>query len=817
MQSCSRGEVKTDPPIEADPQGNVAALLHLLHPYLMYRGELLDFYHGQFRAAAKEAWLKTGTQVQTAHAQLADYFRQLADPDSNQLWGLNPRLLGELPFHIAHGARETELLELLSQLAFLSARVATRQVYEQVADYYLVGSHLPSALTPWHDFLQKHAQRLMQHPAMLVALVNHEGFPEARAQAAKVSCRQPWLRTSSEQMPTGETKNTEGLHVQVMGNIEFPWGRVSAIAPHRNVAFCLERLGTIHVFDLNAMRQTDVMVSIRRHRPLVLACAPDATSVAIFYESGKAELYRCICGQNDWPVGLELVVEFGFHLPKSENPVVVWHKGAFWYQATASTLASISVESPRTFEETLPVGQHWELSALVFSEVTRLVALRQGTDTLVIASGAPPLLRQAVYVTTACSCGERKVAVAFTDGALVVFEIGDTLTTKAELRAGMIRGALGWDGSRLLWLGESSGFSAWCPVEASPLPVQDNQEIFPNHLHILPRQWILRTDGSLLLGTAHSVVTFRVLQGGEASDGRLEDIFGGPVWRAVRKRGKDLWLLEKQPLREVLLGRGVMGRLYCALDGKGQFFAASGYGPGLVFDLATFRSTPLKACPPGINVAVGEDDGGCWFTDRTGDIYFAGATGQCSCAAKIGLPDVHGAHLENCGDYLVWAGYSSKYFQETGAEPARTFVFFRKVQVNPPMLERFGEQLRHPCEGLCVAVCYDQAAKRLVTLWVKATDGIETYSLRVGPVIEFARWQFQEIDVSGLGEFRFVQADLSANGRFLGVVNMPGEISCLSVTDGRVLATLAGSVPFRAVAPGADGSEFWLVEACWYL
>ena len=129
------------------------------------------------------------------------------------------------------------------------------------------------------------------------------------------------------------------------------------------------------------------------------------------------------------------------------------------------------------------------------------------------------------------------------------------------------------------------------------------------------------------------------------------------------------------------------------------------------------------------------------------------------------------------------------------------------------MLERLGEQFRHPREGLCVAVCYDQVAERLVTLWVKATDGIETYSLGVGPVKEFARWQFQEIDVSGLGEFRFVQADLSANGRFLGVVNMPGEISCLSVADGRVLATLAGSAPFTAVAPGADGSEFWLVEA----
>lgn len=795
-----------------DPQGNVAALLRLLNPYLMRRGELLNFYHGQLRDAAETAWLKTKTQVQTVHAQLADYFRNRADPDNNQLWELNPRLLAELPFHVAHAAREKELHELLSQLAFLSARVGTGGIYEQVADYSLAGS-LPLDLAQWHDFLQKHAQKLAQHPSMLVALANHEGFPEARAQAASIPWRQPWLRTSPEKMPPGEALSATSLHVQVVANFEFPWGRVSAIAPQPAVAFYLDRLGTICVLDLRAMRQTDAVLSIRRDRPLVLACAPDATSLAIFYESGDAELYRCICKQNGWPVSLELVVEFPFLLPESENPVVVWHKSAFWYQSTAGALASISVESPHAAEETLHVDQHGELSALLFSNCNRLVALRQGPDTLLFTPGAPPLRRQATQLAAACACGEKEIAAAFTDGALVVFELGAALTTKAEVRAGILRGALGWDGSRLLWLTESSGFSAWNRSAVSPLPVQDNQEVFPSHLHIIPRQWLLQPDGSLLLGTTHSLVNFRLLDGGAATDGRLQDIFGGPVWRAVLKRGKDQWLLEKQSLRETLLGRGVMGRLFCALDGKGRFFAASGYGPGLAFDLSTLQSTPLQGCPVGINVAVGEDSGGCWFTDRAGDIYFVDELGQCHCAAKSELTDVHGSRLQNCGNHLVWEGYSGTFFQESGVEPARTFIFFNKTQGNPPELERLGEQFRHPREGLCVSVCYDKGSEKLVTLWVKETGGLSSYSLRIGPVRDFARWQFQEIEVSGLGEFRFLQADLSANGRFLGVVNMSGEISCLSVAEGRVFATLAGSAPFTAVAAGADGSEFWLVEA----
>lgn len=54
-----------------DPRGNVAALLRLLRPYLARRGELLDFYHRQFRDAATKAWLGTDDQRRAAHEQVA--------------------------------------------------------------------------------------------------------------------------------------------------------------------------------------------------------------------------------------------------------------------------------------------------------------------------------------------------------------------------------------------------------------------------------------------------------------------------------------------------------------------------------------------------------------------------------------------------------------------------------------------------------------------------------------------------------------------------------------------------------------------------
>lgn len=806
------GDPRAHPPVPSDPQGNVAALLGLLRPYLMRRGELLDFYHGQLQEAARGACYGQNEPRRAVHGLLADYFKRQADPDNNFNWEWNSRWLAELAFHLAGAARNTELQGLLSQLSYLGSRVATGQVYELLADYSLVGSPLPAGLVPWRDFLQKHAQRLARHRAMLLALAHHEGFAEARAQAETTPWRQPWLRTAPEPMPPVQDElPAEGLGAEVVGEISFHQERVSAIAPQRAIGFCVERLGALGVLDLGAMRQTDTILAIRRERPLILACAPDAGALAVFYETGEAELYRVLRGTDGWPARLELLLEFRFYLPECEDPVATWHRGACWFQARDDALAWVSPAAPKVSEEPLPSGQTGELAALLFNEGQRLVALRQGRDTSLLAPGAPPLRRPGAEVVAACACGGGQVAVAFSDGTLVVYDTGNGLQLQTELRLGIILGALGWDGSRLLWLTPQHKFHAWQPGDVSPSVVQDNQEVFPSLLYVIPRCWLRRNDGAMLVGTTHGVVAFKLGAGENLEDGRFMSFFGGPAWRVVIKREMDQWLLESQPLRRVLLGRGVKGRIYGTLDGQGHFFAASGYGPGLLVDLSSLQSIPLKGCPPGLNVAVGDPYGGCWLTDRAGDIYFVNTAGNCQCAARIDLPDVRGAQLQNCGDFLVWYGYSAKFFPETGSDAARTFVFFRKHRGPAPWLERLGQQFQPPSEGQCVALCADKR-QHLVSLWEKESGG-GRYLLRTGPVTGFINWHFQEERVIGLGPIGFLQAELSADGQLLGMVTRAGEFFCVKVADGRVLASLAGSAPFTAVAPGASGAEFWLVEA----
>ncbi len=133
-----------------DSQGNVAALIQLLRPYLMQRGELLDFYHGQFREAVTTAYLPAESQRLAAHDQLATYFRDKADPEKNQSWkGDSPRPLSELPFHLIQAENWTVLIGnadkpgVLTDLRFIEAKCTVGLAHDLVANYNATVTALP--------------------------------------------------------------------------------------------------------------------------------------------------------------------------------------------------------------------------------------------------------------------------------------------------------------------------------------------------------------------------------------------------------------------------------------------------------------------------------------------------------------------------------------------------------------------------------------------------------------------------------------------------------------------------------------------------
>ncbi len=106
-----------------DAEGNVAALQRLLRPYLMQRGELLDFFHGQLREAVEEKYLAKQEQKTVAHKDLAEYFATKADPARNETWsGDYPRAFSELPYHQTEAQMWHAVHKTLTDLGFLEAK-----------------------------------------------------------------------------------------------------------------------------------------------------------------------------------------------------------------------------------------------------------------------------------------------------------------------------------------------------------------------------------------------------------------------------------------------------------------------------------------------------------------------------------------------------------------------------------------------------------------------------------------------------------------------------------------------------------------------
>jgi WD40 repeat protein len=125
----------------ADPQGNVAALVRLLRPYLMYRGELIDFFHGQVRQAAVATYLDQEDDKLTAHDCLATYFERKADHRGDGAWvGKYPRALTEFPYHLAQGRQPGHLQKTLTNFRFLQAKVTAHGPYSLIADYDLAAT-----------------------------------------------------------------------------------------------------------------------------------------------------------------------------------------------------------------------------------------------------------------------------------------------------------------------------------------------------------------------------------------------------------------------------------------------------------------------------------------------------------------------------------------------------------------------------------------------------------------------------------------------------------------------------------------------------
>lgn len=197
------GSRDTDPSLrDDDRQGNVAALRRLLSPYLMNRGELLDFYHGQLREAVESAYLSRDEVVAETHRELASYFDGLLNPSGAARWsGESVRALSELPFHQTRARDWTSLTATLCDLKFIKAKCTSKMTYELVEDFERMTDQLqpvPESLSEFGGFVRNEVSTLARFPELTLqhaANVSGQSLVKSAARAL-LDGRQlgePWL------------------------------------------------------------------------------------------------------------------------------------------------------------------------------------------------------------------------------------------------------------------------------------------------------------------------------------------------------------------------------------------------------------------------------------------------------------------------------------------------------------------------------------------------------------------------------------------------------------------------------------------------
>lgn len=107
-----------------------------LAPYLTERdsyGErIIGFYHKQFDEVLRKKYVE---DEKTVHRQLAEYFRDQADPGKDQSWeGESQRVFLELPFHLARSNVE-ELVTILFNFNWIQKKTDKDLAYDLLLDY----------------------------------------------------------------------------------------------------------------------------------------------------------------------------------------------------------------------------------------------------------------------------------------------------------------------------------------------------------------------------------------------------------------------------------------------------------------------------------------------------------------------------------------------------------------------------------------------------------------------------------------------------------------------------------------------------------
>jgi hypothetical protein len=213
----------TELTLGSDPHGHVAAVIRLLRPYLMRRGELLTFYYGEFRDAVERRYLNDADRRRLVRLSLGRYFESRDDD----------RKLEETLWQYVHAGERTACIRWMEDVDFLEAS-CRRSLDDLIEDFRLaLGAFrpdVPSHLVDILRTLQRDAARLREHPDRLPQQLLNDA-PSGSAHLAGILASlgrrpNPWVQIDQIEGPgrdgwrmrlAGTTTGLPGEAAQIFG------------------------------------------------------------------------------------------------------------------------------------------------------------------------------------------------------------------------------------------------------------------------------------------------------------------------------------------------------------------------------------------------------------------------------------------------------------------------------------------------------------------------------------------------------------------------------------------------------------------------
>ncbi|MFI5453968.1 MAG: DUF4062 domain-containing protein [Isosphaerales bacterium] len=808
------------PDVTLDASGSdLFPILRQLRSYLVNRGGMMGFFHGDLLRAVESYYLPKEGYRRTSHSRLADYFAKRADVGRDGSWrGDDARALTELPFHRSHALADA--LTLMTDIRYVEARTRLTDVQELVGDYERYAPH--GAADAWRDLIRRHAQRLASHRGAFFSLAYHDGPSSVRESARRLVrdglWGRAWIRPEAAWLPERSDPDRRES-VAVRAAYAFDYSSATDLADDRGVAFYVARLGEVKLVDLDRFVELPTTLSVRRGRPLRLAVSPDARGLALAYDDGWAEIYRLDLADDGAVLAQSLVETVTYLVPESEPPVLAWDGGTFWYQPDPASIGRLDLDTdpPSSDLIALPARAHGELSGWVAQTGGHVVTLRQpGRTTAVVvlgAGGAVEALRlPGVDVTAACSCGDQGIALVSASRTIEVYRLAPGWTRAASAESAQAPACLVWDGTTLAWICEDAHFHRWDPSgTSSPQDLGRFPDVFPSNRRVTPRRVCARPDGSYVAVTGSEVFRFAITSGSNPEAYTLKLVLQGPdgAPHAVQERDNEDWLLDLTARTERRLESFDEFRLLpflCAINGAGRLLAASTTGAAHLVDLASGKALTPIATPAGVAAVVGDLEFGFWLVDRAGTIYTT-MEGNCTRAAALGLDGPGGAQLR-CGlGVLVWRG-TCYHAARWGTDFSDAVVVFR---LRGGRADRLGERFFEKSDGTVRALDLSPDGRLVVAVLEHSSRSAA--SLRVGTPEDFVRCRDVERVLTGTDP-DVLRARVQSDGLAVDLLCTSGTLFRVDITTGQVRAVLSLSEPLTELAVGPTrGPELLLAQA----